>query len=378
MGRARLGRRWLPVLLVAVLVLGVASSGGAQVDPADPSAPSVWAASCVTPGAAELAVYGRGFVAAPVAVEVTDQSGALVGAATAGATDRQGAGAVFQARVALAMPTGATTLLLTATQSGRQDEQTITVSSSSCTPTISVTGPATCATQGQPVPITVTVRGAPLETFDLLLHHIDLYGPAEAVDRTQPPRPNGDYTLPLRVPGVPGRVVPVTLEARRVAGGFAYATTSFSQPPACAVPTTAPPPPPVTNPATTQPTSAVTTATTAPPVSFLPPVVRPPVTTGPVTLAVSPALGRTGEATTVTGSGFPASVTLTLRWRPGIGEWPVTTGGDGSFRTQVLVLPKDVEGPRVLEVLEGGAPPASYLVVPSSDQPAFGGVFVRG
>jgi hypothetical protein len=374
--RAHAGRRWLPVLLVAVLVLGVASSGGAQVDPLDPSAPSVWGASCVAPGTTQLALYGRGFNAGAVALEVTDQSGAAVGTATATAVDRQGAGAVFQVRLALTLPEDASTLTVAAAQSGRQDDHVILVGSS-CAPTITVTGPATCATQGQPVPLTVTVRGAPQETFDVLLHHIDLYGPAETVDRTQPPRPNGDYARPLQAPGAPGRVVPVTVEARRAAGGFTYATATFTFPPACAVPTTAPPLPPVTVPATTQPTSAATTASTGPPLTLLPPVTRPRIDAVPVALTVSPALGRPGEATTVTGTGFPASATLTLRWRPGIGEWKVTTGGDGSFRTQVLVLPKDVEGPRVLEVAEGGAPPAPYLVVPGSGQPAFGGVFVR-
>jgi len=96
-----------------------------------------------------------------------------------------------------------------------------------------------------------------------------------------------------------------------------------------------------------------------------------------MSLELSPALGRAGEATTVAGRGFAPSQAVTLRWRPGIGTWSVTAGGDGSFRTQVLVLPNDVEGPRVLEVVGGGVNPAGYLVVPSSEQPAFGGLFVR-
>ncbi len=45
------------------------------------------------------------------------------------------------------------------------------------------------------------------------------------------------------------------------------------------------------------------------------------------------------------------SAAVILRWRPGIGQWTVTAGGDGSFRTQVLVLPDDVEGPRLLEAV---------------------------
>jgi hypothetical protein len=89
-------------------------------------------------------------------------------------------------------------------------------------------------------------------------------------------------------------------------------------------------------------------------------------------------VGRGGETATVSGRGFAPSRPVTLRWRPGLGQWTVTAGGDGTFRTQVLVLPKDVEGPRVLEVDGGGAAPVPYLVVPGSEQPAFGGVFVRG
>lgn len=365
------------MLLVVALVLGAASSGGAQVDPPDPSAPAVWGASCVTPGSSEMVVYGRGFIPAIVTLEATDQGGAIVGAATAAAAERPGAAGAFQGRIALSVPEGASTLLLVGTQSGRRAEHSMTVSSS-CAPTISAAGAVACAVPGGPVPITVTVRGAPTATFNLLLHHVDLYGPAEAVDRTQPARPDGDYALPLRAPNVPGRVVPVTVEARRPGSGFAYATTSFTMPPACAAPTTAPPATAATVPATTQPTIAPTTATTAPVVTILPPLTRPRPGAGPVTLALSPALGQAGEAATVSGTGFAASATLTLRWRPGIGEWKVTTGGDGSFRTQVLVLPKDIEGPRVLEVVEGGAAPAPYLVVPGSDQPAFGGIFVRG
>lgn len=364
------------MLLVVALVLGVASSGGAQVDPLDPSAPAVWGASCVTPGASEMVVYGRGFIPTTVALEATDQGGAVVGAATAAAVERQGAAGTFQGRIALSVPAGASTLLLVGAQSGRRAEHSVAVSSS-CAPTISAVGAVSCAVAGDSVPITVTVRGAPTAAFDLLLHHVDLYGPAESVDRTQPPGSSGDYALPLRAPNVPGRVVPVTVEARRAGNGFAYATTLFTMPPACAVTTTAPPPTATTVPATTQPTNAPTTATTAPVVTILPPVTAPRSGVR-VTLALSPALGQAGEATTVSGTGFAASAVLTLRWRPGIGEWKVTTGGDGSFRTQVLVLPKDVEGPRVLEVVDAGAPPAPYLVVPGSDQPAFGGVFVRG
>lgn len=368
------------MLVVAAVVLGVASSVGAQVEPAGP-VPVVWAASCVSPGSVDLTVYGRGWAAGPVALEVSNQDGDLLGVGSATARGGSGGVGVFQSRIPLGA-TGGGEVRLAATQAGGRAQNLITVGS--CSPTITAVAGAPCALPGRPVGVTVTVRGAATSAFDLLLHHADLYGPAEAIDRVQPARPDGDYAIVLSVPSTPDRVVPVTVEARRSGGGFTYATTEVGLPPACSQPGTPGPTAPPTVPSTTPPTTAAATTPTPPapgPVVTLPTFSFPPgVGPGPgrPSLAVVPALGRPGEATTVTGRGFVPSSAVTLRWRPGIGQWTVRVGGDGSFRTQVLVLPKDVEGRRVLEVLEGGATPAPYLVVPGSDQPAFNGVFVRG
>jgi hypothetical protein len=374
-----------PVVAAAVLVLGVVvgygSTGDAQVDPVFPTNPSAWAATCVTPGPSDLVVYGRGWGAGAVAVEVTDQGGTVVGGTPIPTAVRPD-GAVLQGTVALSVPAGSSSLRLVASQGSSTVQHAITVAAS-CSPTISaeVTS-VSCAVPGRPVGVTLTVRGVPTAQFDFVLHHVDLHGPAEAVDRTQPPRPDGDYSLSIQVLSVADRVIPVTVEARRsapidVRGTFAIATTRVTLPPACSqpgttAPTTAPPP-------TTPPSSAATTSPTAP-ASTLPPFVgpRPGPGSQAASLVVSPAVGRAGDATTVTGRGFAPSATLTLVWRPGTGRWTITTGGDGTFRTQVLVLPNDIEGPRVLEVLGGGVTPVPFLVVPRSEQPAFGGVFVRG
>lgn len=377
MGRSR--RRWLPVALVASVVLGVATSVGAQVDPSPPGGAAVWSVSCVNPGSADLVAYGRGWSTGPVAIEVRDETGSLLGVGAATPSEAAGGAGQFQTRLQVGAPAEAT-LRLVATQPGRSAEHTITVGS--CSPTIIAVATGSCALAGRPVLVTLTVRGAPPSAFDVVVHHVDLYGPAEAVDRSQPNRPNGDYSFPITVPNAPDRVVPVTVEARRTSGGFAYATAMVGLPPACSQPnSTTAPSSPTTVPGTTQPPGATTTAAPASPgpLVTLPPSRFPlPVpATGPSALVLRPTIGRTGEATTVTGSGFAPSSTLTLRWRPGIGEWRVRAGGDGSFRTQVLVLPNDVEGRRVLEVVEGGTTSAVYLVVPSSDQPAFNGVFVR-
>lgn len=371
------------LLLVVTVVLGVATTSGAQVQPPDPPTPAVWATSCVSPGAGELVVYGRGFAAGAVELQVRDQAGAVVGTASVTAAERQTIGAVFQGRVAVAVPADASDLLVVATQPGLEEQHSLSVRRS-CSPTITGVSAAPCALAGRPVDITVTVRGAPTTTFDRVVHHVDLYGPAETVDlATQPPRPAGDYAFPITVANVPERIVPVTVEARRTDGSLTYATTRVGLPPACSQPTTAPTSA-TTAPATTGPAGATTTVarpgattTSFPPIGPFQP--RPDAggpSSGGMALTLSPTLGRAGEAATVSGRGFAPSATVTLRWRPGIGAWTVTAGGDGSFRTQVLVLPNDVEGPRVLEAT--GAPPVRYLVVPGSEQPAFGGVFVRG
>jgi len=353
-------------MLAAVVAAG--SAAGAQVDPPTGSpAVAVWSDSCIPPGGSDLVVYGRGWAPGPVELSL---GAAGTGSATA-------ASGVFQTRVAVSVLAQAP-LKLTASQGASTAEHTINVSFS-CTLVLTASAAGACTAPGQAVPVDLNVRGVPSPDFNLVAHHVDLFGPAETIDRSQPARPDGSYSLTIQAKSVPSRLVPVTVEAREAAGGFKYATTNVKLPPECrpGTTTTAPPPTaaPPTQPTVTPTTLPVTGLTPLPPLLAQP---RPAGVPALPSLSLSPSLGQAGQATTVTGTGFAPSATVTLRWRPGIGEWTVQAGGDGSFRTQVLVLPKDVEGPRTLQATGNVAATASYLVVPASDQPAFGGVFLRG
>jgi len=287
---------------------------------------------------------------------------------------------VFQTRLAITAPSQGS-LKLTASQGATTAEQVISVSSS-CTPKVAagVTG-APCAGAGQLVPIDLNVSGVPETTFNLVVHHVDLFGPAEVINRSQPVRVNGAYSLNILVRNAPGRVVPVTIEARETTGTFKYATANVTLPPACpppSTPTTASPP---AGADTTQPAVPPASPPPASVITPLPPLLiplRPGRPAGPPSLSLSPSLGQAGQAATVTGTGFTPSATVTLRWQPGIGQWTVRAGGDGSFRTQVLVLPNDIEGRRTLEAVGEATASVSYLVVPAADRSAFGGVFLRG
>jgi hypothetical protein len=77
----------------------------------------------------------------------------------------------------------------------------------------------------------------------------------------------------------------------------------------------------------------------------------------------------------VSGSGFPANTSVPLVWKPGIGTGTAFTDGTGSFHMQMLVLPKDELGPRLLQAQPAGSgPSAPFLVVPISVEPAGGNV----
>ena len=238
--RALRGRRLVPVLLATGVVVGAASAVGAQVDPTDPAARTVWSASCLSAPSGELVVYGRGWASAPVDLEFVDQAGTPVGRSSAQATD-----GTFQARVGLGAASASSALRVTATQGGGSATHEVAVRPT-CTPTVNavVTG-TLCGATGQPMVLDVSVRGLPPNTFDRLVHAADLAGPAESISRVQPARPNGDYVVSLTVANVPGRTVPVTVQARRTTGGaFVYATTDVTLPPVCTtgtgVTTTAP------------------------------------------------------------------------------------------------------------------------------------------
>jgi hypothetical protein len=95
-------------------------------------------------------------------------------------------------------------------------------------------------------------------------------------------------------------------------------------------------------------------------------------------LTISPRSGPSGYATIVSGTGFPLSTTISLRWDKGLSAGrpvEVTTDATGAFRISVFVLPHDLEGRRTLTAAtpdDPGAFPgvtADYLVVPGSGQP---------
>jgi hypothetical protein len=63
---------------------------------------------------------------------------------------------------------------------------------------------------------------------------------------------------------------------------------------------------------------------------------------------VAPQVAAPGEVAHVTGYGFPPGRTITLSWRPGLGQVQVTAGPFGTFRTAIVIFPNDPVGRRVL------------------------------
>jgi hypothetical protein len=95
----------------------------------------------------------------------------------------------------------------------------------------------------------------------------------------------------------------------------------------------------------------------------------PPQQTGTPSLTLAPVLGPPGTVVAVSGSGFPANTAVPLVWKPGIGTATAFADGTGAFRAQMLVLPRDELGPRLLQA-QGFTPSADFLVVPISVEPA--------
>jgi uncharacterized delta-60 repeat protein len=135
----------------------------------------------------------------------------------------------------------------------------------------------------------------------------------------------------------------------RVLAARYHAVTVAPEPP----PSPGPPPPPPQPPAP------------APPVVFTPSV------------TLNPGVGRAGQMTIATGTGFPPGATVTFDWSQGIDTVaPATAGGDGSFAAEVLVLPSEILGTRVLTAATTdpatGAPliaTSPYLVAVGTSQP---------
>jgi hypothetical protein len=93
---------------------------------------------------------------------------------------------------------------------------------------------------------------------------------------------------------------------------------------------------------------------------------------------VSPAVGRSGEATAGVGVGFPPNQIVALQWADPDTGLPVgfpepavsvATAGDGTFALGLLVFPKSRIGTRTLRATVGPfAAEGSFLVAPGSVQ----------
>jgi hypothetical protein len=96
------------------------------------------------------------------------------------------------------------------------------------------------------------------------------------------------------------------------------------------------------------------------------------------TIVVDPAIGAPGFVTSAIGTNFPPGASVSLTWSVGLtASMPaVVADAAGSFTVQVLILPRDTLGPRVLDgtfTASGGGSAASqpFLVVPGTGQPPF-------
>ena len=86
---------------------------------------------------------------------------------------------------------------------------------------------------------------------------------------------------------------------------------------------------------------------------------------------LSPAVGRAGSVTIVSGNGFPPGARVVFTWRPGLGRVRSTADAAGEFSVQMVVFPNDVVGSRLV-VAEGKGfrdAAAAFLVVPGTLQP---------
>ncbi|MFI6978915.1 hypothetical protein ACIBSV_09980 [Embleya sp. NPDC050154] len=86
-----------------------------------------------------------------------------------------------------------------------------------------------------------------------------------------------------------------------------------------------------------------------------------------------PRIGKPGFVTSVRGVDFPPGAPVTLTWKPGItaAATPAAAGTDFRFIAQLLILPKDSTGPRVITATGPGFSPVStpFLVVAGSIGP---------
>jgi len=220
-------------------------------------------------------------------------------------------------------------------------------------------------------PQTLTVAGSGFAPNGSAQVVFDPNGPEQQVVNRLPINASGVFSTTFSA-NASGRAV--SISANDTQGLRADTRWAPCPPPGVtttAPPTTEPPPPDsvpdTTAPSTTRPgiVTIPTTSTTIPTI-----ITIPPPTPG-ASLSVDPSLGPGGFVTRAGGTGFPPGQPVTLGWSPGIGIYSATAGPDGTFESSVLVMNRDVLGPRTLVATSGGvAASASFLVVPSTVQPS--------
>lgn len=105
-----------------------------------------------------------------------------------------------------------------------------------------------------------------------------------------------------------------------------------------------------------------------PPPNKPPPVVPPPV---PPTLLLDRGVSSTGEVPVALGFNFAPNTDVLLTWSPGNGSVVTRSAPDGTFRTPMLVFPRDPLGGRTLDASVSGTvvARAPILVVRGSYRP---------
>jgi hypothetical protein len=219
-----------------------------------------------------------------------------------------------------------------------------------------------CHRPGQSQNLTVTGDGWPANSGDIGVSYDGL------TPRNVSPQPDSTFSTVFTGLTTTNRDIPVVAQQFRT-----QETARATWPPCPPTPTT------TTTTSTTVP-DTTTTSTTRPPgggvvttttSTTIPTIVTIPPPTPGAALLVTPSLGPGGFVTTALGSGFPANQPVTLGWSPGIGIYSVTAGPDGTFVSPVLVMNRDVLGPRTLVATSGEvSASASFLVVPSTVQPS--------
>ncbi|HLY83645.1 MAG TPA: PKD domain-containing protein [Acidimicrobiales bacterium] len=129
----------------------------------------------------------------------------------------------------------------------------------------------------------------------------------------------------------------------------------------------------VAAPVTTTPPTTGTTATTSTTSTTLPVTTTLP---GTPKLTLVPTVGPPGTVVSVTGSGFAHNVDVALAWQPGVGAVTAHTDGAGNLVSTILVIPRDLLGPRILRANTSPAAQADFTVEPATVEPGGSDVLV--